>query len=373
MIIQDSQINQESIHALKIRHEETAYRRETVVPARLNAVQVTLTSAARFMAESRTGSAVTLEAPATNPLPADTAAADQVTAALEAAPSAKDEAKLNILLKTMEQITGKKFNFSKIGVTLHKKGGSGHPSNPAGGKTPQSNNLENRQEAPENRMRLVETYTETTHSERESTAVNISGVVKTADGREISLEVGLNMSREYYEENAEYSLSLTPLTDPLVINYDGNAADLTESKYAFDLNMDGTAEQISFVSPGSGGFLALDRNGDGIVNDGSELFGAVTGNGFSELSGFDEDGNGWIDEGDGVYFDLSVWEKNENGDDRLVALADTGIGAIYLSAVDSPFRITDSENQTLGMVRATGVYLMETGGAGTVQQIDLAT
>jgi hypothetical protein len=222
-------------------------------------------------------------------------------------------------------------------------------------------------------MRLIETYTKMIHSEQESTAVNISGVVKTADGREISLDVSLNMSREYYEENAAYSLTLAPLTDPLVVNYDGNAADLTETKYAFDLNMDGSAEQISFISPGSGGFLALDRNQDGLINDASELFGAISGNGFAELSGLDEDQNGWVDTGDSMYFDLSVWEKDENGDDRLIALADTGIGAIYLSATDSPFRITDSKNETLGQVRSTGVYLKEDGGAGTIQQIDLAT
>lgn len=373
VIIQDSQVIQQSAHSLKVQHKEAVYRRETIVPGNMNAVRVTLTSEARSMTESRTVNAGTREALVSGVLPDNAAPSEDIADVLEATPSAKDEAKLDILLKTIEKITGKKFRFSKIGVTLHRGAGSGQPSAPAGGKPSDPKDLEDRQETPDNRMRLVETYTEMTHSEQEATAVNISGVVKTADGREISLSVGLNMSREYYEENAEYSLSLAPLTDPLVVNYDGNAVDLTESKYAFDLNMDGTTEQISFVSPGSGGFLALDRNGDGIINDGSELFGTVTGNGFSELSGFDEDGNGWIDEGDTIYFDLSVWEKDENGEDRLIALADTGIGAIYLSAVDSPFRITDSENQTLGQVRSTGVYLMEAGGAGTIQQIDLAT
>jgi hypothetical protein len=222
-------------------------------------------------------------------------------------------------------------------------------------------------------MRRIETYTETTHSEQESTTVNMAGVVQTADGREIALDVSLHMSRDYYEENAEYSLTIAPLTDPLVINYDGNAADLTETKYEFDLNADGVDEQISFVTPGTGGFLALDHNRDGIINDGSELFGTVSGNGFTELTDYDEARNGWIDAGDAVYHDLSIWEKTNNGENRLIALADTGIGAIYLSATDSPFRITDDGNETLGQVRATSVYLLENGGSGTIQQIDLAT
>jgi hypothetical protein len=324
------------------------------------------------MAEIRASSTTTWETPVPN-VSAGNDAPEEIAAALEAAPSAKDEAKLDILLRTMEQITGKKFRYSKIGVALHKKAGSEPSAERSDTHRPPVQRPESSGEAPDNRMRLVETYSKVTHSEEEATSVKISGSVKTANGREISLDVGLTMAREYYEENSEYSLTLAPLTDPLVVNYDGNAADLTESKYAFDLNMDGTAEQISFVSPGSGGFMALDRNRDGIVNDGGELFGALTGNGFGELSGFDEDGNGWIDAGDSIYADLSVWEKDDQGNDRLVALADTGIGAIYLNAVDSTFRITDTDNETLGQVRATGVYLKEDGGTGTVQQIDLAT
>ena len=89
------------------------------------------------------------------------------------------------------------------------------------------------------------------------------------------------------------------------------------------------ATRISFVGPGSG-FLALDQNGDGTVNDGSGLFGARTGNGFHELAAYDDDGNGWIDEGDSVYVGLRIWEKDAEGNDRLMALGKRGLGAIFL-------------------------------------------
>lgn len=65
---------------------------------------------------------------------------------------------------------------------------------------------------------------------------------------------------------------------------------LTEAKYNFDLDSDGREDLISFVRPGSG-FLALDLNGDGRVNDGRELFGPATGDGFAELARYDQDGN----------------------------------------------------------------------------------
>ena len=369
MIVRNSRIDQESAHYLKVEHEEIVYRKESEVPANRDAVRISITGEARFMAESRISSTMSLVK--NN---ADEITMEDIASTDETAPASRDRAKLDILLKTMEKITGKKFHFSKIGFSLHEKSKSdtASPSQTAGAASP-SNVSGGNQAEPGNRMRQIETYTERTHYEYENTDVAISGVVKTADGREIALNVALNMSREYHEEQADYSLTIAPLTDPLVINYDGNAAELTEEKYLFDLNADGAGEDISFVKPGSGGFLAIDRNQNGVVNDGSELFGAISGDGFSELAGYDEDRNGWIDAADSIYYDLSVWEKSDDGEDRLIALADTGIGAIYLDAASSPFRITDSTNQTMGQVRATSVYLMEDGGAGTIQQIDLAT
>lgn len=64
------------------------------------------------------------------------------------------------------------------------------------------------------------------------------------------------------------------------------AASLTERDFAFDIDLDGHADQIAFVGTGSG-FLALDRNGDGEINDGSELFGPESGDGFAELAAYD--------------------------------------------------------------------------------------
>lgn len=83
-----------------------------------------------------------------------------------------------------------------------------------------------------------------------------------------------------------------------------------------DLDADGMEDQISFVLPGSG-FLALDLNGDGRINDGRELFGPETGDGFAELARYDEDGNQWIDENDPVFERLRIWTKDAEGRDVL--------------------------------------------------------
>ena len=54
-------------------------------------------------------------------------------------------------------------------------------------------------------------------------------------------------------------------------------------------------DEINKLAAGQG-FLALDKNEDGEINDGGELFGTRSGDGFGELAVFDEDCNGWIDE-----------------------------------------------------------------------------
>ncbi|GAO36182.1 hypothetical protein SCT_1584 [Sulfuricella sp. T08] len=208
--------------------------------------------------------------------------------------------------------------------------------------------------------------------EAEQTSFSAQGVVKTADGKEISFDLQLSMSREHYEEsNVSLRLGDAKKKDPLVINFGGTAAQLTSTKFNFDLNADGSADQISFVAPGSG-FLALDKNADGKINNGSELFGPASGNGFSELAAYDQDKNGWIDENDAVYQKLQIWTKDAGGKDTLSNLAQKNVGAIYLGNISTPFDIKNGQNQLDGQVKSSGVYLSEDGGAGTVQQIDLA-
>ena len=216
--------------------------------------------------------------------------------------------------------------------------------------------------------RLTEQRTET-----EATSFDGQGVIRTADGRTIAFDVSLEMRRERVDVT---SLRVTAgdakLTDPIVINFAGTAAQLTDAKFGFDLDADGADERVSFVTARSG-LLARDRNGDGAVNDGSELFGPITGDGFAELAALDGDGNGWIDEADAAYGDLSVWTKDADGADRLEGLKARNVGAIYLGAVATPFTVEDAAGEAQGEIAETGVYVKESGEAGTIQHVDLVT
>lgn len=210
------------------------------------------------------------------------------------------------------------------------------------------------------------------YEEKECTNFSTKGVVKTADGREISINMDISMSRsfsQYFEE--EFQVMPVNTCDPLVINFDGNVADLTDQKFFFDIDGDGDKDEISNLASGSG-YLALDKNGDGTINDGKELFGPNSGNGFADLAAYDEDGNGWIDEADAVWKKLKIWCRNEDGTESLYTLAEKGVGAICLQNASTDFSVKGANNQTNGFIRSTGIFLYENGNVGTMQHLDVA-
>ena len=206
----------------------------------------------------------------------------------------------------------------------------------------------------------------TERHESEKTMVSGQGLVKTADGREIAFDFSLNLSREYTSTEVINEAGSIVLKDPLVINFSGKSAELSETGLNFDLNADGIAERIPALAGGSA-YLVFDRNANGRADDGSELFGALSGNGFSDLGRLDEDGNGWIDEGDSAFSALGVW----NGQ-TLTGLKESGVGALCTAAVDAPFALKTDDNRLLGQIRAAGLYLSEAGEVGHLQELDLA-
>ncbi len=219
-----------------------------------------------------------------------------------------------------------------------------------------------------------ESYESITYSEAETTTFSSKGQVVTADGRTIDFNVSMEMSRSFTETVESFSSETQYiLTDPLVIQLEDAPETISDQKWFFDLDSDGEKEEISELAKGNG-FLALDKNGNGQIDDGSELFGTQSGNGFKDLAAYDEDGNGWIDENDAVYNKLKIWAKDASGNDKLLNLQQADIGAIYLGAQSTQFSYNTADtNETQAVVQQTGFYLHEsTGQAGIVQQIDFA-
>ncbi len=217
-------------------------------------------------------------------------------------------------------------------------------------------------------------YTQESYQmEAEDTFFSTRGTVRTADGREIDFQVHVGMSRRfesYYR--SELDAGMFTLCDPLVINLDTDVAELSDQTFFFDIDADGEKDEISRLGKGSG-YLALDKNGDGVINDGSELFGTSSGDGFADLAEYDDDGNGWIDENDAVWSKLQIWTKDENGQDVLYHLKEKGVGAICLKNAATDFTLQGSGGQTKGAIRRSGVFLYENGNVGTVQHVDVAS
>lgn len=210
--------------------------------------------------------------------------------------------------------------------------------------------------------------------ESEATSYEAKGKVLTEDGREFDINLQLNMSRsfeEYIESRTDVIDISQMLMDPLVINFDGDIAAVSDQKFMFDLDSDGVKDNVTKLSAGSG-FLALDKNEDGVINDGSELFGTKSGDGFSDLAMYDSDHNGWIDENDDIYEKLKIYVLNEDGSETLYRLKDKDIGAIYLGNASTGFSLNNLEtNNVNAMIRKTGIFLYENGNVGTIQHVDL--
>ncbi|MCQ2535623.1 MAG: hypothetical protein MJ110_01490 [Lachnospiraceae bacterium] len=217
-----------------------------------------------------------------------------------------------------------------------------------------------------------EMYYSSFFSESEETTFQSKGTVIDSEGREISFDMSFTMSRSFTAMTQMNRSFGSKLIDPLVINLDTPITDIGNQSFYFDLNCDGEEEEITNLGKGSA-FLALDKNEDGTINDGSELFGALSGDGFADLATYDEDGNNWIDENDSIFDKLKIFSVDPKGVKTLLTLKEAGVGAICLSNTGTEFHFTGSTSDNANaFLRKTGMFLYENGKAGTIQQVDLA-
>ncbi len=225
----------------------------------------------------------------------------------------------------------------------------------------------------ENAGQLTSTSISYERTETQSVSYISKGTAVTADGRRLSFDYGFEMSESFHEEYTRIQSTFSNFIDPLVINVNDSPTAISNQTFYFDLNGDGKEEEINKLAAGHG-FLALDRNEDGKINDGTELFGAMTGDGFGELAVFDEDCSGWIDENDPIFEKLRVWSMNEKGEMELYTLKQSDVGAIFLGRASTEFINHDDENIARAAIRESGIFLHESDGhAGGVQHVDFAT
>jgi hypothetical protein len=163
--------------------------------------------------------------------------------------------------------------------------------------------------------------------------------------------------------------------DPLVIdlNRDGTV-NTTQDKRYFDLDADGLIEQTAWAAPGEG-ILVLDRDGDGRITSGRELFGdrtvmsngKVATSGFQALSDLDSNGDGIIDSNDAMFSELRVWaDKDEDGvfgDEELFTLEELGIKSININNIQQ-----NTVNVDGNQIVRSGSVTWEDGGTSPISE-----
>ncbi|WP_415885865.1 hypothetical protein ACMXYO_14710 [Neptuniibacter sp. QD37_6] len=279
----------------------------------------------------------------------------------------EDKVKIELLKKLFESMTGKSFNVGMLDAQA--VGNSGNNATTEQATTSASQLSITSGEALEHGFEY--SYSETTTS-TEQVQFQAQGQVRTTDGRVIDLNLQLNMSRSL-SENHSFQIRLgAALKDPLVINFSGQAAELSADTIEFDIDSDGELDTVHRLDDVSG-YIALDKNNNGSIDNGNELFGAQSGNGFKELAAYDDDNNGFIDEGDAIWDQLRIWVQHDDGSSSMFTLADKDIGALYLgySRTDWELSAGQYSDEMAGKIRATGLFLTEEGETGTLQQVDL--
>jgi len=156
---------------------------------------------------------------------------------------------------------------------------------------------------------------------------------------------------------------------PLVLDLDGDGVEttsITNGTY-FDHDANGFAEQTGWAG-NDDGLLVLDRNANGIIDDGSELFGNNTilengqkaANGYAALAELDTNLDGKIDASDAAYTQLRVWKNSADGQGgQLITLSDAGVESISTGYTNT--NITDANGN---QIKQTGTFTRTNGSTG---------
>jgi hypothetical protein len=214
---------------------------------------------------------------------------------------------------------------------------------------------------------------EKTYEYKKTNMINFTTKAKIQTQTGIAnINLDINFTQKFYEKHSK-KLEQTRMVfqDPLVVQYNiekSNFDNISKQTFIFDINSDKKNENISLLKDGSG-FLALDKNNNNKIDDGSELFGTKTGDGFKELSIFDKDKNGWIDENDDIFNDLKIWCKTEE-EDHLLSLKQANIGAIYLNNIQTNFIYDKNINQSMAKLKSASIFLDNNYNAGVISGVD---
>jgi VCBS repeat-containing protein len=175
---------------------------------------------------------------------------------------------------------------------------------------------------------------------------------------------------------ANLSVTITALAPPIAVDLDGDGVEFVSNAAGvqFDYNGDGIAESTAWVGADDG-LLAIDKNGDGKVNNGSEL--VFGGPGLSDLQGlaaaYDSNGDGKLDAADADFAKFGIWQDaNSNGvtdAGEFRSLISEGIISISLTSDGQAYTAANGQVQ----VKGEALYTRADGSTGKLADAAFAT
>jgi hypothetical protein len=144
-------------------------------------------------------------------------------------------------------------------------------------------------------------------------------------------------------QSGQNDMSWDAAITPIAIDLNGDGIQTiarADAQGRFDLLGNGVAIQSGWLS-GQDGFLAVDANGNGKIDDIHELFGGSKGEGFAKLASYDSNGDGLVNASDDNFAKLLVWQdvngNHQTDAGELISLTDAGISSLTVSYSQLPF------------------------------------
>jgi len=186
------------------------------------------------------------------------------------------------------------------------------------------------------------------------------------NGKNVLLDYSFHLASNKIQYNS-YETDVAALKDPLLVQFGQQGLGDISGQVDFDINQDNKTDKLPTFS-GDIGYLVYDKNSNNRADNGSELFGPTTGNGFSELAQLDDNNNGFLDKEDSAYQQLYLWQPEKN---TWLSLAEAEIEAISTVAIATPYTFYNENDEVQAQLRYSSFAISESGRGFGVHHVDV--
>lgn len=185
------------------------------------------------------------------------------------------------------------------------------------------------------------------------------------------------IAKEHLEEvEKETNGAEKTRVDPLILDIGGDGFQIEKKKFGayFDLNCNGFAERINWTKQDA--ILALDKNHNGIIDDGSEVFGdfhllpdgSRAKNGFEALAQYDTNKDGVIDEEDEIFHQLKLW-VDADGDGKSASGEMKSLKEMNIKAIHLDYEAVNQQTDTEALIGNVATFEYEDGTEGKIGEM----